>query len=350
MAKLYQESGFIDFDRCEKLASTLNIMIGARNAGKTYGALLHFLGRAPIVFMRTAKTQIDLVFSENLSPFNSINNDTGSCYVAEKTKGSDIVRIIDDPPNGNRKLCGYCLALSQVGATRGFNLDDVEILLYDEFVRHPGESTRFADKQFTMYADIVFTLNRAREIQGRPAIQQWLLGNSDDLTNDILQELGVVNVILSMKERKENYRKLPDREISIFLLDDSPVAARLHSEGILSKIFKGTSYLDMAYANAFIHDDFSDCRPQDLHGYNPVFIWDRIAVYKHKRKDLFYIREVVQGTNFNGIPSYTGDNRGTINAREDHAWLYFCWLECLITFDSYATKARFMALFDIQKT
>ena len=85
MANLYLPNGFIDFARMEKLAGTLNIVIGPRNAGKTYSALLHFTGAGrPFIFLRTQKSQIDLVFSEELSPFNKLNRDLSTRYIVDK--------------------------------------------------------------------------------------------------------------------------------------------------------------------------------------------------------------------------------------------------------------------------
>lgn len=356
MANLYLPNGFIDFTKMEKLAGTLNIVIGPRNAGKTYSALLHFTGAGrPFIFLRTQKSQVDLVFSEELSPFNKLNRDLSTRYMVDKVDKSGLIAVYNDYeekdgvriPAGDR--IGYCLALSQVGATRGFNLDEVEVLIYDEFVRHPGEIIRGADKQFTMYADIVFTLNRAREIEGKPAIRQWLFGNSDDLSNNILLELKVVNTIIKMRQAGENYVKLADRNIAIFLLDDSPAAKRLAETSELSKVFAGSSYTDMAYKNEFVYDDFSDCRAIDLHAYKPLFRWGNIVCYQHKRQDSYYLRSVDPGAVFSGIPWYPSDKRGTTNAKEENAWIYFSWLACNVTFDSFATKAKFLALYGLDK-
>lgn len=356
MAKLYLPNGFIDFSKMEKLAGTLNIVIGPRNAGKTYGALLHFTGAGrPFIFLRTQKSQIDLVFSDELSPFNKLNRDLSTRYFVDKVDKSGLIGVYNDYKEENGKrlpagdIVGYCLALSQVGATRGFNLDDVDILIYDEFVAHPGEVVRGANKQFTMYADIVFTLNRAREMDGRPALQQWLFGNSDDLANNILLELRIVNNIIKMRQAGENYLKLPERDIAIFLLDDSPAAARLSATSKLSRVFAGSSYADMAFKNDFVYDDFSDCKPVDLHAYKPIFRYGQIVCYEHKRQDSYYLRSVDPGAVFSGIPYYPTDARGTTNAREEHAYLYFSWLSCNVTFDSFATKARFLKLYALDK-
>ena len=356
MAKLYLESGYIDFIKCEALSSTLNVMIGPRNSGKTIGALLHYTKcSAPFIFIRTTKAQTELVFSENLSPFNKINALQGSRFCVDKIPKSDLIGIYDNyiinekgqqEVTGN--LRGYALALSQVGATRGFNLDNVELLLYDEFVKHPGEVIQGANLQFSKYADIVFTINRDRELSGRPPIKQWLFGNSDDLANNILVSLKLVSYFIRMKQAGENYLKLPERDISLFLMDDSPIAAQLMEVSALSKIFAGSEYLDMALSNEFIHDDFSDCAPQDIHPFNPVFVYDNICIYRHKRKEEYYIREIKPGAAFSGIPRYAADDRGRINAREEHAGLYFCWLAGVVSFDSYNTKLTFFKLYNIK--
>ena len=356
MANVYLPNGFIDYSKLSLLSSTLNIVLGPRNAGKTYGALLYYTqARVPFVFMRTAKSQIDLVFSEELSPFNKLNKNTGSRYCAEKIKGSgglvgiyDNYSVDDHGKHACGQLTGYCLSLAQVGATRGFNLDNVEVVLYDEFVKHQGEIIKFADKQFQMYADIIFTLNRAREVENRRPIKQWLFGNSDDLSNNILQELRLVNIYIQMKLKHENFRKLPERDISLFLLDDSPVARRLQEESKLSKVFAGTSYLEMAYGNEFINDDFSDCKPMSISAFTPQFVYGTIAVYRHKSKDLYYARGVREDSVFSGIPVYATDDKGRINAKENHAGMYFAWLAGIVYFESYNVKLRFLGLFDVK--
>lgn len=355
MANIYQQDGFLNYRKCEALSSTLNVMIGPRNAGKTFGALLHYTRcRAPFVFMRTTKAQVELVFSEDFSPFNKLNKFEGSRYCAEKIPKSQLIGVYDDftYEDGKKvitgKRCGYCLALSQIGATRGFDLDDVEVILYDEFVKHPGEVIQGSEKQFSKYADIVFTINRDREIAGRPAIKQWLFGNSDDLSNNIICSLNLVEYIIRMKQAGENYLKLKDRDISIFLLDDSPVAKVLAEKSGLSKVFAGTEYLDMAFSNEFVYDDYSDCMPVDLHPYVPVMKYGNICIYRHKRKDGFYVRQVKKDAVFAGIPSYQPDEKGTINAREEHAGLYYSWLAGIMIFDSYDTKLKFMKLYNIK--
>lgn len=356
MAALYQPSGYIDFIKCEALSSALNIMIGPRNAGKTFSALLHFTRvGVPFAFMRTTKTQIDLVFSPEMSPFNKLNDYEGTKYWPEKLPKTDLIGIYDNYEIDEKgkvqvsgSLRGYCFSLSQVGATRGFNLDQVQVLIYDEFVAHAGEMIQGKNQQFQKYADIVFTINRTRELEGKPVIKQWLMGNSDDLSNNILCELGLVRTIINMKKAGENYIKLPERDISIFLLDDSPVAQVLSDHSALSKIFAGSEYVDMAFKNEFIHDDYSDCYPIDIHPYAPLMRYGNIVIYQHKRKEGYYVREVRPDAVFNGIPSYAQDSRSTLQAREDFAGIYFCWLVGIVSFDSYETKLKFMKLYNIK--
>ena len=167
MANLYDQNGYINFTKCEALSSSLNIMIGARNSGKTFGALLHYTRvGVPFVFLRTTKAQVDLVFNQELSPFNKLNQLKGTRYCVEKIPKSNLIGIYDDYEYTDEgkmiitgSLRGYCMALSQIGATRGFNLDQVRVLIYDEFVFHAGEVVQGKDQQFLKYADIIFTIN-----------------------------------------------------------------------------------------------------------------------------------------------------------------------------------------------
>lgn len=352
MAKLYTEEGWLDFDKFTRLSSTFNVVLGPRNAGKTYGKMLYnHVYKIPYVFMRTTKKALSAVFTPEMSPFEKLNNDIGSRYICTSIPRTDIIAVYGDykEKEGKRQPSGpvvnFCLALTDIASIRGFNLDQVEEVVYDEFVKHPGEVIQNYKDSARMYMDIIFTINRSRELAGRPPLKQWLFGNSDNLAVPILYELGLVNRIISMRLSNENYLKIPERDISIFLCDDSPSAARMAEESSLSKVFQGTDYLDMAVKNEFIYDDFDNCRMEPIKKYVPEFTVAGIMVMSHKKEDRFYVRP------YNGyaagVTNYGGTKREVENCRQENAYLVYYYMEGLILFSTYNEKVRFKRIFNI---
>lgn len=353
MAKLYTKEGWIDFEKCEKLSSTLNIILAPRNAGKTYGKMLYnHKKQIPYIFMRTTQKQIDTVFTDELSPFEALNRHEGSRYICQRIPKTSVTAVYSDydtDDNGKRKPKGapvnYCISLLQIGTIRGFNLDHVPELIYDEFVKHPGEIIQNYSKSAEMYFDIMVTLNRAREMQGKKPLKQWLFGNSDNLGVPILQNLRLIKPILSMMQSGENYRKLQDRDISIFLCSDSPAAKLLQEISSISKILDGTAYSEMAFENEFINDDFSMCAPQPIGQYVPVALIGNVMLMEHKNRDLYYIR--AYSGNMDGAERYTTSSAGIAKFKEDFGYLYYWYLNDSIYFSSYNEKLYFKRLLAI---
>lgn len=358
MANLYTKEGWLNFDRVLALSSTLNVIIGARNSGKTYSTLDYLLSHEKrFVFVRTTKTQVDTIFTADLSPLTKLNESNATRYFPEKLPRSGITAIYSDyetdgktgRTHGTGGIVGYAVALAQIGSMRGFEMPMLEALVYDEFVRHPGEVDRVGDKQFSMYSDLVFTLSRAREVTGKEPIKQFLLGNADDLSNPLISGFGLVETIIKMRQSRENYVKLQNRPISIFLLDDSPVAVRMREESELASLFHGTIYYDMALNNEFVYDDYSDCKPQALNAYSPLFAWGRVLVMRHKRVDRLYVRSLPDRHGLDGVPVYTSTERGAEQARLAFPSVYYLWLSGNIIFDTYETKISFRKLYQLDK-
>lgn len=355
MANLYTKEGWIDFDRLERLSSTFNVVLAPRNSGKTYGKMLYNHNKGiPYIFMRTTQQQIETVFATELSPFEKLNRDVGSKYICQKIPNLPLIGVYGDykEEEGKRTPLGvpvnFAVSLASIGSIRGFNLDYIPELIYDEFVKHNGEIIRNYGKSDLMYFDALVTLNRARELNGLPPLKQWLFGNTDNLGVPLLQSLRLISPILNMRRSGENYKKMQDRGVSIFLCDDSPAAKRLSEISDIAKLIKGTDYYDMAYNNSFAYDDFTDCIPQNIRQFNPVAVIDGIMLMEHKSKDLYYVRGYT-GTSMNGVEIYPGTKAGREKFRMDYGYLKFWLISSAILFSSYVEKLKFMKVLNIDK-
>ena len=70
----YTKEGYLDFEEVMKTdPSDYIFMVGARAIGKTFGALKYALDHGvKFIFMRRTQTQVDLIKSDDLSPFRAL--------------------------------------------------------------------------------------------------------------------------------------------------------------------------------------------------------------------------------------------------------------------------------------
>ena len=137
--RYYSKEGYIDFDRL--LAADRNdfiFMVGARGIGKTFGILKYMIDHdLKFIYMRRTQTQVDMIRSDELNPFNALTSVLGEDYIfVPKTVNKNITAvyrgIYDEEsqvyvPAG--PVVSYILALSTVANIRGFDASDVDYLI-----------------------------------------------------------------------------------------------------------------------------------------------------------------------------------------------------------------------------
>lgn len=341
-AKLYTRDGWLDAAKLFRMSSVLNIVIGPRNAGKTYSILRRLLeeGKQFLFVRSTEKAALTVMGGDEINPFVPINRDTGSDVKASKVKGiKGLIRLMD-----GETPVGYVTALSQIATVRGFSMPDVDVLVYDEFVPHPGEVIPRQSEQCRQLLDLAGTVNRTRELQGREPLKAWLMGNSDNLGCPVLLDLNFIQPILSMKEKGENYRILPNRNTALFLLDDSPIAEKLKTVSAWAAIMQGNDYARMMYDNDFVYDDLSDCRPASLNQYAPEAVIPGLMIMRHNSGNGFYIRAYTGSAA--AVPIYTHTDRDRARAQRDYHYLYPMYLDHELIFDHYTSKQVFLHYMD----
>ncbi len=350
---LYTKTGRPDYDVITANSSTLNFLIGGRRIGKTYGFLAHWLthGKSPFLYIRSTPRAVKNVFTAELSPFTPINADFDVTIVPEKIPGTDIIGIYDEvvtTKKGKLKPAGdpvgYACALSQIGDIRGFNLDNVTDIFYDEFIKHPGEIIRNYADFGTMFLDILITVNNERETRGRRPVKSWLMGNSDNMSNPILYEFGLLPIIYKMQIDGQSFYKDGKRGISIFLFLDAPISDE-YKKNSMGRLLEGTSYGEMAYENEFVNDDFTNCCLQPMGQYLPLFSFGKYTVYTHRTKERYY---VAHGAN-NSVRNYPQTPIATNAMIDTYGYLYYALTDNNIYFADYDCKYTFCKAFRFTK-
>lgn len=177
----------------------------------------------------------------------------------------------------------YFVGLSSIASVRGFDASDCVSIVYDEFI--PEKRSRPIKEEGESFLNAYETINRNRELEGKPAVKAWLLSNSNDIFSPILEELGLLDIALKMERNRTREYINKERGVQMIFLYDSPISQK-KSETALYKL-AGETYTRMALDNSFRFDD-SLCQSRNLREYNPLVTIGEVTVYRHKSRPVYY--------------------------------------------------------------
>ena len=280
---LYLDNGYINMSYVLDKGCPFNFVINGRGTGKTYGALKLCTVDRPerFLYMRRTQVQLELISSEAMSPLKPVAYDCGIDLtyrnISKYSKG-----IYKADQDGSP--IGYMAALSTFSNLRGFDMSDVSLWIMDEFI--PERHERPLKNEGAAFLNAYETINRNRELQGHPPLKVLLLGNSNTLVSPILLELGLVDVVSSMRENDIDEYVDTQRGVAVFVLHDSPISQK-KAETALYRV-ASDKYKNMALENTFKGDDFCRTGKRPLNEYKPFVKIGIICIYKHKSKTEFY--------------------------------------------------------------
>ncbi len=281
------------------------VFIGGRGCGKTYSALTgavekHQKEGKKFVFMRRTGQELELLMDmqskEGFNPFKPINaalgtnigikqlrKDIGGIY--QRTYGN--VGTKDAGKLMYEENYGYAVAVTTIKNIRGIDFSDCDLIIYDEFIpeKHVHKITGEGIALLNAYE----TMNRNRELEGKPAMAMYLLANSNDIYNEIFKELHLVNIAERMQAKGEQDKYFHDRGLAIHIIKDNEEFREEKSNTALYKLSKGTNFYDMSLNNEFAFNDFSLTGYRNLKGYQPICAFGEAYIYKHKGKDEMYV-------------------------------------------------------------
>ena len=260
---------------------TFNIVIGGRGIGKTFSALRRAVGLSgKFIYLRRSKTEIDLCAIPETNPFKAINNHDGTDFRIQRA--GDLSSII----NADADVRGYALALSTFGNLRGVDFSDVDMIFFDEFV--PQKNARPIKAEDEAFFNLYETVNRNRELEGRPPVRVLMLSNAVSINSPILASLGLVGILERMIAKEKEYYIDRERSVLIHLPYDAGFAAE-KSMTALYKLTAGSRYSDHAIGNKFAYDSWYNVRSRPLGEYSPVCSYDDIYIYTHKSRREYYV-------------------------------------------------------------
>lgn len=286
--KLYLDSGYFNFEYMFNKPTPFNFCWGGRGTGKTFGVIQYLtLLREPFIYMRRMQSQADLVMNEELNPFKKPLKSLGYDFHAE-TLGKNVYGILGhSAAETEDRLIAVCLALSTIANVRGFDGYEYKYFVFDEFVpeAHARTIKHEADAFFNAYE----TIDRNRQLEGKPALKLFAFSNSDNAVCPIFVSLRLLELVIGMQDHHESYLMLQDRGISLYNLCDSPISEMKSETALYKAVGEKSAFTSMALANEFQNLDRGNVRSMPLKQLTPIVNVGEITIYRIKGRREFYI-------------------------------------------------------------
>lgn len=327
------------FDIKNRSAMPFQVYIGGRGIGKSYSALRELATDTPEdekwIYMRRTGKEIEACATEFGNPFKTINHDFGTVIVPMPGGKGAAEYFYNQADEDNPILVGYGVALSTFAGLRSMDLSDVTITVFDEFI--PERQVKRIKAEGDALLNFYETVNRNRELQGRPPMKLILLANAIDLANPILETLGIISELENMIAHGEHRRTIPGRGLYIERVGKVGVTnAKQHTA--LYKLANADFTNDTLNADFLSADLTTIKRNVNLKEYKPVFRYGSYVIFKSAKSFHVQKSDVTVAKTF---PETAG-----VKVRTFFAPTYrVCRAYGNITFADYTTQVFFDDLF-----
>ena len=250
----------------------------ARSDGKTYSTLRYCIeNKKKFLFIKRTIEDINMLCSNirdknanfDVSPFVPLNRDFGWTYKPVKVnKGLAGFYPADDDGKPYGDPVGYAVALSIATDVKGFDISEVDLIIFDEFI--PARYARVNRKEGSALLDIYMTAKRDRKKRGRGELKLVCIANATSINNPTFHVLEVVDIAARMDLTNTEYH-YDERKIMMHFIPGTD----LESEDIedldgIEIAMKGTAWAEMSFGGHFAYDDFTAVKHVRLKGYQPL--------------------------------------------------------------------------------
>lgn len=337
---IYLDNGYIAMGHIISNDMPFIALTGARGTGKTYGALEYsYQQDLKIIYLRRTAVQLDVITAAPDILYKSINNNNGYNIEVETRKGLNFIYDKADPDNPRH--IGYCAALTTFSNMRSLDLSDIDLLIYDEFC---GEGDRPIKEEGSIFLNMLETIGRNRELQGRPPLKILLMSNSIKLDNPIFMTLNLIAPAISLMRNEKLFWTDKSRGIALYNIFNSPISKR-KADTALYRLVGESDFRDMALYNKYTSDDLTRVKSMNLKNYTYIIHIGELHIYRSRAKDGFYICGHGSGT---PRSSYTASEHDLKRARNTLAWIVFSYISNQVLFEQYEYELIFKSYFNIK--
>ena len=276
---------------------------GSFGAGKTYGTL-KWLYEKKIKFLYIKRTNDDVKFicsdiskakilrDVDKSPFKSLNRDLKTNVRAFKLeKGFGAFYNCTKPDNEPiEDPIGYILSLNRAEDIKGFDLYDVDVIFFDEFI--PQRYEKITNKhEGEALLSIYMTLQRDRLQRGGKPILLIGCANGSDISNPLFNTLEVINDVATMSKTASDIKYISSRGIVLHSLFWKVEKEKLQG---LEKAMQGTAWFENNVEGGFTYNDFSNVEKKSIKHMRCLaqVIVQRKQYYIYENNSTYYISKI----------------------------------------------------------
>ena len=350
LSTIYTRDGWLDIPAIRSLGCWLNVIIGARQVGKTYGVSLDLIQRGnPFVFMRLTSDELAAICGDPaLDPWLKLEK-SGIHVRMEKIPGAKTYGIysgepgVDDKGEPNfqkHQRLGLAMSLSHIARVRGFSGDQYTDLMFDEVI--PEEYVTVRSSMGAAAVNAYITINGNRELEGRPPLTAWFLANSNRIDSPILSEFNLLDDLDELMDTGKEW-KVTDNGVFLAMPTSEQVMDKRKETALLKQLSKSSEVYRMAVNNEFAWDSRDRVRKHTLNGWQPLVVIGTLTVWTTVDWNHFYIT----GRPKRGVPAYSTAKDDIEGFRRDYQALFVLNYQGAVTFDSTDTMLKFRKLFKL---
>lgn len=257
------------------------IIIGGRRLGKTYSVLKGVItDKKQHMYVRRTDSDLDECLTVKKNPYRVLNKDLYTdIRLYAKGRETNIVKFVNDEPSD---YLGIASSVSTSGSVRGAYLEDIEYIIYDEFINLKPVNT-LKKHEGRLLLDLYDTANNDRDLRGANPLKAILLSNANTVDDGVLRVLKLGNVIYDMVINEKQYYADYERKIYVAMLPNDNEITKKRMKGAIGKLTENTSYGDMAMNNAFVDSYFGDIVEKiNYSEFTPLCAVNNIYFYAHK--------------------------------------------------------------------
>lgn len=266
--------------RLEKEVDTF-IIIGGRRLGKTFSILKGVIqSEKQHMYVRRTDSDLEECLTYKKNPYRALNKAYGiDVRLVSKGRETNITLFENDEIV---TYLGIASSISTSGSVRGAFLEDIEYLVYDEFINLKPVNT-LKKKEGNLYLDLYDTANNDRDLRGSKPLKAILLSNANTIDDGLIRTLHLGHIIYEMLNSNSNYYLDEERRIYVALLPNDNEITKKRKKGAIGRLTQDTTYEEMAMNNAFADSYLGDIKEKvNYHEYYPVCSFNNVYFYKHK--------------------------------------------------------------------
>lgn len=234
---ILDSSIYYNYDRVFSYNSLLNIIIGERGVGKSYGLKKHciknFLKTGhQFIYLRRYETEIKKLMKRDKF-FEDIKNDDELKHLDLKCSGNTFLV--------NGKVAGYSIPLSKSSTYKSDPFPKVGIIMFDEFLIN-NNTYHYLENEPIQLMEFIETIGRLRDIK------IFLLGNNTTIVNPYFDYF---NITLPYNSDIKTFK---DGLILVQYIKNEKYR-RAKKESKFGKLVTGTRYGDYAIDNKSLLDN-----------------------------------------------------------------------------------------------